>query len=72
MPEVNLLPILVATIVAFVLSATYYVILGGQLATVSDGAIRPSDDHDRAARRWPELPGHVRSRLRGSRDRPCR
>jgi hypothetical protein len=30
------------------------------------------DDHDRAARRWPELPGHVRSRLRGSRDRPCR
>ena len=36
MPEVNLLAILVATMVAVVLSATYYVMLGGQLATVSD------------------------------------
>jgi Protein of unknown function (DUF1761) len=38
MPEVNLLAILVATMVAVVLSATYYVMLGGQLATVSDAA----------------------------------
>lgn len=38
MPEVNLLAILVATMVAVVLSATYYVMLGGQLTTVSDAA----------------------------------
>ncbi len=37
-PEVNLLAVLVATLVAFVLSAIYYLMLGGQLATVSDAA----------------------------------
>ncbi len=35
MPDVNLLAVLVATVVAFVLSSTYYIALGDQLATVS-------------------------------------
>ncbi len=38
MPEVNVLAVLVATVVAFVLSSTYYVGLGDQLATVSEAA----------------------------------
>jgi hypothetical protein len=36
MPDVNFLAILAATIVAFVLSSTYYAALGAELAEVSD------------------------------------
>jgi hypothetical protein len=36
MPDVNLLAILAATIVAFVLSSTYYALLAAELAEVSD------------------------------------
>lgn len=38
MPDVDLIAVLVATIAAFVLGGTYYAVLGGQLATVSDAA----------------------------------
>jgi hypothetical protein len=38
MPDVNLLAILVAAIVAFVIGFTYYALLGEQLAEVSDAA----------------------------------
>jgi Protein of unknown function (DUF1761) len=38
MPDVELLPVLVATIAAFVLSATYYAVFGEQLAQVSNAA----------------------------------
>jgi hypothetical protein len=38
MPDVTLLPILAATIMAFVLGATYYALLGRQLAEVSEAA----------------------------------
>jgi Protein of unknown function (DUF1761) len=38
MLDVELLPVLVATIAAFVLSATYYAVLGEQLAQVSNAA----------------------------------
>lgn len=38
MPDVTFLAVLVATIVAFVLSATYYTVFGEQLAKVSDAA----------------------------------
>lgn len=38
MPDVNVLAVLVATIVAFVLSSTYYIGLGDRLATASDAA----------------------------------
>ena len=38
MPDVALLPILAATIAAFVLGATYYALLGRQLAEVSEAA----------------------------------
>ncbi len=38
MPDVNLLAILLATVAAFALSATYYVLLGERLATVSESA----------------------------------
>lgn len=37
MPEVNVLAVLVATIAAFVLSATYYAVLPAQGAEASDG-----------------------------------
>ena len=38
MPDVSLLAILAATVAAFGLSAIYYVLLGGQLGTVSKAA----------------------------------
>jgi len=38
MPDVALLPILTATIAAFILGATYYALLGRQLAEVSEAA----------------------------------
>ncbi len=38
MPDVNLLAVLVATVVAFVLSSTYYIALGDQLAIVRAAA----------------------------------
>jgi arginine exporter protein ArgO len=38
MPDVNLVAVLVATVAAFALSATYYMLLGDQLATVSETA----------------------------------
>ena len=38
MPDVNLLAVIVATVVAFVLSSTYYIALGDRLATVSEAA----------------------------------
>ena len=38
MPDVALLAVLVAAVVAFVLGATYYAALGSQLATVSAAA----------------------------------
>ena len=38
MPDLNVLAVLVATIAAFVLGATYYVVFGKQLAEVSDAA----------------------------------
>jgi hypothetical protein len=38
MPDVNLLAILAATIVAFVLSSTYYALFAAELAEVSDAA----------------------------------
>ena len=38
MPEVNLLVVVVATSAAFVSGATYYAVLGGQLAKVSNAA----------------------------------
>jgi Protein of unknown function (DUF1761) len=38
MPDVNLLAILAATIVAFVLSSTYYSVFAAELAQVSDAA----------------------------------
>jgi hypothetical protein len=38
MPDVNIFAILAATIVAFALSSTYYIVLGEQLAEVSDAA----------------------------------
>lgn len=38
MPDVDLLAVLGATVVAFVLSSTYYIALGDQLATVSPAA----------------------------------
>jgi hypothetical protein len=38
MPDVNLLAVLVATVAAFVSGATYYALLGGRLAEVSDAA----------------------------------
>lgn len=38
MPEVDAVAVLVATLTAFVLSSGYYVVLGDQLATVSDAA----------------------------------
>jgi len=38
MPDVSLLPVLVATIAAFVSGATYYAVLGEQLAAASDAA----------------------------------
>jgi len=37
-PEVNVVAVLVATVVAFVLAAAYYLVLGGQLARESDAA----------------------------------
>lgn len=44
MPDVNLLAVAVAVaaVVAFVLSATYYMVLGDQLATVSEAAAGPA------------------------------
>jgi Protein of unknown function (DUF1761) len=38
MPDLDVLPVVVATIVAFVLSGVWYAVLGDQLATVSDAA----------------------------------
>ena len=38
MPEVNLVTVLIAAVVAFVLAAAYYTILGGQLAAEGDAA----------------------------------
>ena len=38
MPDLNLPAVLVATIAAFLSGATYYAVLGGQLAQVSDAA----------------------------------
>jgi hypothetical protein len=38
MPELDLAAVLVATIAAFVSGATYYAVLGGRLAEVSDAA----------------------------------
>jgi hypothetical protein len=38
MPDVNLLVVLAATIVAFVLSSTYYVLFAAELVEVSDAA----------------------------------
>ena len=38
MPDVTFPAVLVATIVAFVLGSTYYVVFGEQLAEVSDAA----------------------------------
>ena len=38
MPDVDAVAVLVATLAAFVLSSAYYVVLGDQLATVSDAA----------------------------------
>ena len=38
MPDLNLLAVLAASIAAFVLGATYYAVLGDQLAQVSDAA----------------------------------
>src|SRR5688500_15796865 len=38
MPDVDLLPILVATVAAFVLGGTYYAVFGAQLAEVSAAA----------------------------------
>jgi hypothetical protein len=38
MPDVNLLTVLVATIVVFVIGATYYAVLGEQLAEVREAA----------------------------------
>jgi uncharacterized protein DUF1761 len=38
MPDVNVLAVLVATLVAFGLGATYYAVLGERLAGVSDAA----------------------------------
>ena len=38
MPDVNLLAVVAATIAVFVLSSTYYSLVGEQLATVSDAA----------------------------------
>ena len=38
MPEIDLLAVLAATVVAFVLSSSYYVALGDQLATASQAA----------------------------------
>lgn len=38
MPDLDVLAVLVATIAAFVCSAAYYVVLGDQLATVSEAA----------------------------------
>jgi len=38
MPDVDLLPVLVATIAAFVSGATHYAVLGERLAAVSDEA----------------------------------
>ena len=38
MADINILTVLVATVVAFVLSSIYYVVLADQLATVSTGA----------------------------------
>ena len=41
MPDLELLAILAATIIAFVLSGTYYAVLGSQLAAVSAAAGTP-------------------------------
>jgi len=38
MPDIELLAVLAATVAAFVLSATFYALLGNQLAQVSDAA----------------------------------
>lgn len=38
MPDVYILPVLTGAIVAFALSSTYYIVLGEQLAEVSDAA----------------------------------
>lgn len=38
MPDINVLAVVVATIVAFAMSATYYVVVGDQLAEVSPAA----------------------------------
>ena len=38
MPDVNLLAVLAATLVAFVLSSTYYTLFAAELAQVSDAA----------------------------------
>jgi hypothetical protein len=38
MPDINLLAVLVATVVLFVIGAVYYGVLGDQLAKVSDAA----------------------------------
>lgn len=38
MPDVDILAVLAATIVAFALSSTYYVVLGDRLARVSEAA----------------------------------
>ena len=40
MPEVDPLAVLAATVAAFVLSSTYYVVFGERLAEVSDAAAR--------------------------------
>jgi hypothetical protein len=42
MPDVNLWVVLVSTVLAFVLGAGYYVVLGTQLAQVSDAAASDS------------------------------
>jgi hypothetical protein len=38
MPDIDLIPVLVAAIAAFALGGTYYAVLGEQLAEVSDAA----------------------------------
>jgi len=38
MPDINLLAVLAATLVAFVLSSTYYSVFAAELADVSDAA----------------------------------
>ena len=56
MPEVDPFAVLAATLAAFVLSSTYYVVFGERLAEVSDAAARASS---RRRGSWPSRSSEV-------------